>query len=296
MSPRRKDRCPGRRTATISEPMCEHFRHFLEICQLHVMCGSSLSGPDCMPVPYGRPMKEGVMGQGVTTSSERLKRWQALLSGTDGNGVRARALCRSGEVNLLTGVWLHAAARAEEGLELTELERSLLAPVEELLGAAEVCAVGRVPRAGRQGRSGGAGASVGGLPQPAGRFRPGGVLGRAGRVAPADHGPAERGRGGSGPSRRRRGLAHPGVHRRDGRSRVRRHRLREQRGPRPLRRHPDDPPFRAALEWGAFQCFEPWGDQWGTKDEIYWTAVSKAATYEHTTRTAETKSVEEGGY
>ncbi|WP_405429050.1 hypothetical protein [Streptomyces erythrochromogenes] len=237
------------------------------------------------------------MGQGVTTSSERLKRWQALLSGTDGNGVRARALCRSGEVNLLTGVWLHAAARAEEGLELTELERSLLAPVEELLGAAEVCAVGRVYR--EQVDKGGPVALVPqsvvsrslqdgfdreafwaaldelhpqimALPNVA-------VVDRA-RLADGEdlHTPeftaamAEAGFGVTGFA-----------------SSEDRDRFADT---------PTIPPFRAALEWGAFQCFEPWGDQWGTKDEIYWTAVSKAATYEHTTRTAETKSVEEGGY
>ncbi|MFI6150973.1 hypothetical protein [Streptomyces sp. NPDC051109] len=54
-------------------------------------------------------------------------------------------------MNLLTGVWLHAAARAEQGLELTEFEGSLLAPMQGVLGGEEVGAVGRVYREERAG-------------------------------------------------------------------------------------------------------------------------------------------------
>ncbi|WP_162952473.1 hypothetical protein [Streptomyces hundungensis] len=47
---------------------------------------------------------------------------------------------------MLTGVWLRAAARAEQGLELTEFEDGLLAPFLDVLGEQDIFALGRVYR------------------------------------------------------------------------------------------------------------------------------------------------------
>ncbi|MEV0926357.1 hypothetical protein AB0I99_14735 [Streptomyces spongiicola] len=233
----------------------------------------------------------------ANSSSDRLERWRALLSGADSLGVRGQALRRSGEVNLLTGVWLHAAARAEQGLELTELERSLLAPLEEVLSGEEVRAVGRLYR-----EQVGTGDLVALVPQsvvsrslqdgfdreafwaameelhPQIMALPNVAVVDRARLADSEdlHTPeftaamAEAGFGVTGFAS----------------SEDRDH----------FADTPTVPPFRAVLEWGAFKCHEAWGDQWGGDDEIYFTAVSKAATYEHTTRTAENKGVEDGGY
>jgi hypothetical protein len=57
---------------------------------------------------------------------------------------KAQRLYKQGPVNLMTGVLLHAAARADQGLELTELERSALSPLERVLGTEFLRSLGRI--------------------------------------------------------------------------------------------------------------------------------------------------------
>jgi hypothetical protein len=80
----------------------------------------------------------------VQGREQRIGRWQALLEGTsscDGTAARAR---KRGPTNLLLGVWLHAATRAEQGLDLTDFEATVLAPLSNVFGDGEVNAVGRL--------------------------------------------------------------------------------------------------------------------------------------------------------
>ncbi|WP_318216668.1 hypothetical protein [Streptomyces sp. SCL15-6] len=50
-------------------------------------------------------------------------------------------------------------------------------------------------------------------------------------------------------------------------------------------------PFRAKLEWDGFRCRQAAGDQWGGRDEIYWTAACQSHNYQFHTRTGETGAV-----
>lgn len=232
------------------------------------------------------------MGQGTSTSSDRVERWGALLSGTDSNGVRGKALRKSGSVNLLTGVWLHAAARAEQGMELTELERSFLAPLQEVLGEEEVRSIGRLYRKQRaegpvaivpdvvtsRSLQDGFGreeykAAVDAL-RPQLRALPNvAIVDRAKLAAGETLGTPEFQ---AAMAEYRYGvMAFTGQD--DGDVGTRAY-----------------APFRARLEWDGFHCYEPVGDQWGSRDEVYWTASCNATDYKHTTRTKETGSVEGG--
>ncbi|MER7468876.1 hypothetical protein [Streptomyces sp. NPDC097981] len=225
----------------------------------------------------------------------RLEGLRASLSGGEGQGVRGRRLRRNGAVNLLTGVWLHAAARAEQGLELTELERGILEPLQEVLGE-EVLDIGRVYREQRaavgvtavvpqvvasRSLSDGFGLEeykaaltellpqITALPNVA-------VLDRAKlaseevidtpefTAAMADYGFGVTGFTGEGDD-------DLGVQ--------------------------SAPSFRARLEWAGFGCDEPVGDQGGGRDEIYWTSAANAQGYQLTTRTGEVGEVVGGrGY
>ncbi|WP_030993652.1 hypothetical protein [Streptomyces sp. NRRL S-1813] len=228
------------------------------------------------------------MAEGTSTAQARVNRWQTMLSGTGLHEVGGAALRRSGPVNLLSGVWLHAAARAEQGLELTELERSLLAPLSKVLGEEEVHAIGRVHR--EQQASGQAGilpqvitsrslkegfdfqdyraALTGLLPQITG----------APNVSLADPAALSAGEGVTDP-----GFAAAvgeygyGLTAFTGGER--------EGGARTLSA------YRARLEWDGFICHEAVGDQGGGRDEIYWTCASNARNYAYTTRTKETGSV-----
>ncbi|KPI23485.1 hypothetical protein OV450_7407 [Actinobacteria bacterium OV450] len=237
------------------------------------------------------------MGEGASSSTDRVERWRALLSGTDSSGIWGQALRKSGEVNLLTGVWLHAAARAEQGFELTALERSVLEPLEKVVGAQEVRAVGRVYREHR-----GDGKPVALVPRVVTeRSLKEGFGQEAYRAALVELLPQI--------------MALPNV------AVVDRARLADGEafdspeftaalaesgfGITGFTGAGDGDPyasaaqadsFHAVLEWDRFVCHEPVGDQGGGRDEIYWTAASNATRYQHTTRTGETGRVVRGEY
>ncbi|MFJ8165505.1 hypothetical protein ACIRBY_31935 [Streptomyces sp. NPDC096136] len=66
---------------------------------------------------------------GILGREKRLARWEAMLSGYPAGPGRRHA-----EAILPPGVFLHAASRAEQGLEPTDLERAALGPLLEVLG------------------------------------------------------------------------------------------------------------------------------------------------------------------
>ncbi|OKI49058.1 hypothetical protein [Streptomyces sp. MJM1172] len=70
------------------------------------------------------------MAQLDTNSDERLARLKAGLS-DDPRASRWWTGCAGAGLNILAGVTLHAAPRQEHGLELTELEDSLLRVLRE---------------------------------------------------------------------------------------------------------------------------------------------------------------------
>ncbi|WP_158708897.1 hypothetical protein [Streptomyces sp. NRRL S-920] len=84
------------------------------------------------------------------TAEQRLERLNASLSGTprvrgeESRGERRLRMNRSS--NLLVGVLLHAAARQDEGLALTDLEQRLLKTATTLLPEKELPAFGQAYR------------------------------------------------------------------------------------------------------------------------------------------------------
>ncbi|GLW53715.1 MULTISPECIES: hypothetical protein [Streptomycetaceae] len=89
-----------------------------------------------------------------TTPAERLERLRGKLRGTPVVGTRAAQRTQpSRGSHLLLGVMLHAAARLEAGLELTDLETRMLAPLRLLLSEEEVRDFGRVYREENTARS-----------------------------------------------------------------------------------------------------------------------------------------------
>ncbi|NBE99612.1 hypothetical protein FE391_39410 [Nonomuraea sp. KC401] len=228
--------------------------------------------------------------------TQRLERWQALLSGQGlqaAQQAHARRLRKQGPVNLMTGVLLHAAARADQGLELTELERSVLAPLERVLGTDHLHAMGRIYH---QQLSGGRSAEI--VPTSvSSRPLQQGFDEQAYKAAFAEMLPlvatmpnlavvnrahltdgqgfdsaeftaalAEHGFGVTGFSGADDETADPAAR----------------------------APFHAKLEMQSFFCHKAVGDQGGGRDEIYWTAAANATDFERTLRTNETGSVTEG--
>ncbi|MEU2795466.1 hemopexin repeat-containing protein [Streptomyces sp. NPDC007117] len=227
----------------------------------------------------------------------RLERWRALLSGTNvtADGPRVDRAVRSGPVNLLMGVWLHATARLEQEAELTGLERSLLEPLCRVLGEEEVRAVGALYREQRETRS------VTVVPQSVAfrslaegyepeDFRSALVellplIGAMPNLAVVDPAVLAQGRS-VDDERSTAALGEYGYG------------VTGFTGEAPGQTEHSGPPragtsFRARLEWDSFYCKKAVGDQWGGRDEIYWTAACNAAGYGHTTRTAETGAVTE---
>ncbi|MFI1675970.1 hypothetical protein [Streptomyces sp. NPDC020607] len=89
-----------------------------------------------------------------TTQEERLERLRGQLQGNAVVGTRAhRRTQPSPGSNLLLGVMLHAAARLEAGLELTDLETRMVAPLRMLLTEDQVHEFGRVYREENAARS-----------------------------------------------------------------------------------------------------------------------------------------------
>jgi hypothetical protein len=227
--------------------------------------------------------------------AQRLKRWQALLSGAsvmEAGAVRPR---RGGSGSVLFGVWLHAAARAGQGVELTELERSILAPLCGVLGEEEVLAIGNIYREQRAG-----GGSVTSVPQAvvSRSFEEGfgpeeykaalaerlPQIANMPNVAVMDRAKLTSGEEVSTPEFTAAMAEHGyGVIGFTGKAD-------ENAGARM------NGPFRARLEWRDFYCYRAVGDQGGGKDEIYWTAASNTTDYTHTTRTGKTDEVTEGNW
>lgn len=89
-----------------------------------------------------------------TTQAERLERLRGQLQGHPAVGTRAAQRTQPGPgSNLLLGVMLHAAARLEAGLELTDLEARMLAPLRLLMSEDDVRDFGRVYREETAARS-----------------------------------------------------------------------------------------------------------------------------------------------
>ncbi len=90
------------------------------------------------------------MSQSPITAEQRLERLTASLSGTtrvQGQESRPeRRLRMSRSSNLLFGVLLHAAARQDKGLPLTDLEQRLIETAGKLLPAKELPAFGQAYR------------------------------------------------------------------------------------------------------------------------------------------------------
>ncbi|MFI5617802.1 hypothetical protein [Streptomyces sp. NPDC051567] len=81
-----------------------------------------------------------------TTAAERLERLRGQLRGRPVGPRAAQRTQPSPGSNLLLGVMLHAAARLEAGLELTDLEARMVAPLRLLLPEEEVHGFGRLYR------------------------------------------------------------------------------------------------------------------------------------------------------
>ncbi|WP_274558066.1 hemopexin repeat-containing protein [Streptomyces spiramyceticus] len=83
------------------------------------------------------------MPKSHTTSAERLDNLRATLSGARADTRASRRMRLSRGSNLLTGVLLHAAARLDEDLELTDLEQRLVNSLRRVLPDEEIAAWGR---------------------------------------------------------------------------------------------------------------------------------------------------------
>ncbi|MFC9035341.1 RICIN domain-containing protein [Streptomyces arboris] len=216
---------------------------------------------------------------------EGLPRWRQMLSGTAGERVRKIA-----PFNMLTGAWLHAAARAEQGLELTDWERDILNPLGEMLGASGVSEIGRVYReASEEGRQGVVPASVASRNLQEGFTREEFIAEltklhqmmasqpNVEVVDPTLAGSQDRS---SSPefvaAAADYGFTVTVFNYKNSIS---------SRSVSSLR------PFHARLEWDRFYCQERTYDQGGGRDEIYWTSSVNAYDYGRTSRTVETGSV-----
>jgi hypothetical protein len=83
----------------------------------------------------------------LATPDERLEKLRATLSGARAETRSGRRLRLNRPGNLLYGVALHAAARLDKGLPLTDLEERLVGLVSEIVpDKAEIAALGRVYR------------------------------------------------------------------------------------------------------------------------------------------------------
>ncbi|MFD8789443.1 hypothetical protein [Streptomyces vinaceus] len=236
----------------------------------------------------------GTEADGGKDTAARLERWRELFAGTAGERAGARRVRVNGETNVLSGVWLHAAARAEQGLELTPFEEQILTPLREVLGEEEVFGIGRVYRDQVAAR-----AEIAILPRSVtSRSLKDGFTRDDYAAAVREIGPLV--------------AALPNV------ARVDRSKLAAGEdidteefkaaaaeyghGITVFTGEPDDEragalaagDFRAQLEFRTFDCHKAAGDQGGGKDEIYWTAASNSTDYQQTTRTGETGSVVAG--
>ncbi|MFI9155695.1 hemopexin repeat-containing protein [Streptomyces sp. NPDC053367] len=233
------------------------------------------------------------------TREERLGRVSGWLSGTSGNGRRVRQI-RDREVRLGTGLWLHTAARADLGLELTGWEKRLLAPLAQVLGEEELHAVGRLYREHREA------GTLAVVPRAVAArsfdepFSPEEIarqVGRLGELAMSEPNVAW--------VNRNRVLAGEGVDSEEfmEAAAAAGYGLTAFNGAGFTSAEAGQAggaetaaltPFRARLEWDGFYCHEAVGDQGGSRDEIYWTAGCNTVDYQHTTRTLETGSVTAG--
>ncbi|WP_331738872.1 hypothetical protein [Streptomyces sp. NBC_01276] len=234
--------------------------------------------------------------ESVDAQALRVERWRALLSGADGKGVKGEAMRGSGAVNLLTGVWLHAAARAEQGLELTELELSILAPVQGVLSEEEVGAVGRVYR---EERGGDGLAAV--LPQAVtSRSLSQGFSLEEYKAALTELLPQIAAMPNVAVVDRAKLAAGENVDSPEFTAALARHRYgvtgftAPSDGDAAVGTQENTRPFYAVLEWDRFICIEPAGDQGGGRDEIYWTASANTQGYGATSRTGEAGGVTRG--
>lgn len=83
----------------------------------------------------------------LATPEERLEKLRATLSGARAETRSGRRICLNRPANLLYGVALHAAARLDKGLPLTDLEERMIGLVSELVPEKdEIAALGRVYR------------------------------------------------------------------------------------------------------------------------------------------------------
>ncbi|MFG2484999.1 hypothetical protein ACGFSI_19865 [Streptomyces virginiae] len=247
---------------------------------------------------------------------ERLERWRRMLAGEPAVASGRPQRRRNPETNWATGVWLHAAARAEMGLELTAWEQAFLAPLADVLGEEEVRAMGR---AYREQRDAGAVALV---PQAvtersfdepftseeaAAHMRAVGELAAGlSNVASVNRTRLLAGEqletpefteaaaacgygltlfGGAEFGAAEVGQESAGA---DGEAQAAGGVAADGMPPGSLTS------FRARLQWDGFRCHEAAGDQWSTADEIYWTAACSTVGYKHTTRTRETDRVSSG--
>ncbi|WP_455771097.1 hypothetical protein [Streptomyces griseoluteus] len=232
---------------------------------------------------------------------ERLDRWRRMLAGAPAVASRRRQRLQNPETNVATGVWLHTAARAETGRELSEWEQSFLAPLVGVLGQGEVWAVGQAYREQRDA------GTVALVPQTVVRrdldepFTPEEVAARIRAV-----GELAAGQPNVAWVNRTRLLAGEQLETdafsdaadaygygltlfngaQFGTA------MQEQTdGSAPVDGSASNTPFRAKLEWAGFRCRQAAGDQWGGDDEIYWTAACQSHNYKFHTRTSETRSV-----
>ncbi|WP_424211039.1 hemopexin repeat-containing protein [Streptomyces sp. BI20] len=234
-------------------------------------------------------------------SGQWLERWRAGWTGADSAVGTAGAGRRrkTPPVRLLSGVWAHAAARAEQGLELTAWEKSILAPLQDVLGVEHVAAMGRVYREER------AKGAIPSLPEvlasrpldqgfdlpeyhkALGELLP--VILAQPNVSIQDVSALVSGKV-VDPPEFTAALAEYGfgVTGFSGPDTTPEEASRTTFGVRPTGS------YRTRMEWVEFECIEAVGDQGGGKDEIYWTAASNAHGYHHTTRTRETGSVKSG--
>ncbi|MFI1259014.1 hypothetical protein ACH4U6_35315 [Streptomyces netropsis] len=84
------------------------------------------------------------MASAALSQSERVERLRAQLRGRPVSRRAQKIASAPRDSRLLYGVLLRAAARLDQGLELTDLEASLLAPLAHMLSQEEIRELGRV--------------------------------------------------------------------------------------------------------------------------------------------------------
>ncbi|MFF4104360.1 hypothetical protein [Streptomyces sp. NPDC001903] len=246
---------------------------------------------------------------------ERLERFRRVLSGQQPGVEGRRQRRRDPEASTAMGVWLHAAARADMGLELTEWERALLAPLEEVLGQEEVRAIGRVYREQRDtltvarfpqvvahrsfdepftaeefaAQAHAVGKLAADQPNVAWMNRTRLLAGEPLETPEFTEAAEAYGYGLTLFNGAQFGAAEAGQET-AGTDEA----ADERAAGTDEAAASAGTPFRAKLEWDGFRCHQAAGDQGGGRDEIYWTAVSSTVGYEHTTRTSETGEVRGG--